>query len=327
MVIDEAQYLRTRTTRRTVGIYGRNCDGKNALIECADRIWLLSGTICPNHVGELWPHYRAIFNGPLDYWPFLQRYTISIETPYGPKIVGNRNIAELRALLKSHVLRRRADQATGMPALVTSVAVVDPGKADLRALEEEFPELRQAIAAGDDKAVLALLEQASGGHLARLARLTGEAKVGPALELLTGELRSDPEYRIIVGFWHRAVGHALCAGLASFNSGLIDGATAPRARQQAIDDFQAGRARAIILQIAAAGVGIDLSRAGHVLLAEAAWSPAANAQLLARVVRPTQARPTVFGRYLALAGSLDEGIQAALERKARLLSEIKEIAA
>ena len=38
-------------------------------------------------------------------------------------------------------------------------------------------------------------------------------------------------------------------------------------------------------------------------------------------------RATVFGRYVALAGSLDEGVMRALERKARMLNEIREIAA
>jgi SNF2 family DNA or RNA helicase len=327
LVLDEAQYLRTRTTRRTVGIYGRNCSGVNCLLERAERCWILSGTICPNHLGEIWTHYRALFDGPLEYWQFLQRYTVSIETPWGPKPVRNQNTSEFRSFIEPHVLRRRAERVPGMPALLTSLITVDPGKADLRELEREFPGLRAAAAAGDDEAILALLERASGGHLARLARVTGEAKVGAALELLREELQADPGHQVIVGFWHRAVGHALHAGLVEFESRIIDGSTSPRARQQAIDEFQARRSRVICLQIAAGGIGIDLTAAGHVLLAEASWNPASNAQLLARAVRPTQARPLVFGRYLALAGSLDEGIQRALERKARLLAEIREIAA
>ena len=56
---------------------------RTACSSTADRCWILSGSICPNHLGEFWPHYRALFNGPLDYWPYLQRYTVAVETP-GP---------------------------------------------------------------------------------------------------------------------------------------------------------------------------------------------------------------------------------------------------
>ena len=149
-----------------------------------------------------------------------------------------------------------------MPALLTSVITLDPGKADLRALEEEFPELRAAVAAGDDGAVLALLERACSGHLSRLRRVTGAAKISPTLALLHQELRDDPEHRVVVGFWHLDVGHALYAGLAEFGVRvqLIEGATLPRARQRAIDDFQSGR-RARSASRSSPAVSASISRA------------------------------------------------------------------
>jgi SNF2 family DNA or RNA helicase len=327
LVLDESQYLKTRTTRRTIGIYGRDCSGQNCLLERANYCWVLSGSICPNHLGEFWTHYRGLFDGPLHYRPFLQRYTVSIETQWGPKPVRNKNTGEFRALITPYVRRVSADRVPGMPALLTSVITLDPGEADLRAIEREFPDLRAAVAAGNDEAVLALLERASGGHLARLRRVTGTAKIGPALALLREELHADRDHRVVIGFWHLDVGHALCAGLTEFGVTIIEGATPPHARQRAIDDFQSGLAHVICLQIVAGGLGIDLASAGHAVLAEASWSPADNAQFLARIVRPTQSRSTVFGRYLALAGSVDEGVMRALERKGRMLAEIKEIAA
>jgi SNF2 family DNA or RNA helicase len=327
LVLDEAQMLRTRTTKRTVGIYGRGCAGADCLLERASRCWLLSGSICPNHLGEFWPHYRAIFDGPLGYWPFLERYTVLVSTPFGPKPIRNRNVPEFRSLITPHVLRRRADQVIGLPELRTAVVALDPGTADLGALEAEpgTALLREAL--GNDAAVLALLEQASGGALARLRRLVGTAKIGPAIALLHDELFGDPEHRLVLFAWHVDVVRGLHAGLAEFSSRIIEGATPPHARQQAIDDFQARRARVICLQIVAGGVGIDLASADHCVLVEASWSPAENGQALARIARPSQRKPTVFARYLALVGSIDESVMRVLERKARALAEIKEIAA
>jgi superfamily II DNA or RNA helicase len=188
--------------------------------------------------------------------------------------------------------------------------------ADQIGAEDVPEELRAALAAGDDDNVLAAIERASGDALARLRRIVGEAKLGPALELLRQELTDDPEHQVVILAWHTAVVRGLAQGLAPFGSVVLEGATPPRARQQAIDDFQAGRARAFCAQIVAGGVGIDLSAAGHVVLVEQSWNPSDNAQAIARIVRPTQRRASVLARFIALAGSIDEAVAGVLARKA-----------
>jgi SNF2 family DNA or RNA helicase len=309
LVIDEGQALRTPGAKQTRAILGRG-----GLAERAERIWVLSGSLLPHHrVEEFYPYHRALLGETRSYAEYRHYFGILRETPWGVQHVQNRNVDEFKALIAPYVLRRRARDVIGLPAVRYGTITVH---ADQIGAEDVPEELRAALAAGDDDNVLAAIERASGDALARLRRIVGEAKLGPALELLRQELTDDPEHQVVILAWHTAVVRGLAQGLAPFGSVVLEGATPPRARQQAIDDFQAGRARAFCAQIVAGGVGIDLSAAGHVVLVEQSWNPSDNAQAIARIVRPTQRRASVLARFIALAGSIDEAVAGVLARKA-----------
>jgi SWI/SNF-related matrix-associated actin-dependent regulator of chromatin subfamily A-like protein 1 len=309
LVIDEGQALRSPWTKQTRAILGRG-----GLHERADRVWVLSGSLLPHHrIEEFWAYARALLGDPRSYTEWRHHFGILRETHWGLQHIANRNVGEFKALVAPYTLRRRAADVIGLPALRIGTITVTAGQL---ASEDVPVGLRAAIGTGDDRAILAAIEQASRDALARLLRVTGEAKLGPALELLREELNADPEHRIIAFAWHTAVLRGLAEGLASFGAVVLEGATPPRQRQEAIDRFQAGAARVFCAQIVAGGAGIDLTAAGHVVLVEQSWSPSDNAQAIARIVRPTQRRSSVLARFIALAGSIDEAVAAVLARKA-----------
>jgi SNF2 family DNA or RNA helicase len=320
LVLDEGQALRSPKTKQTKAILGRG-----GLVERAARVWVLSGALLPHHrIEEFYPYAVALLGETCNYFQYRQHFGDLRETPYGLQHVRNKNVDEFKELVAPYVLRRRARDVVGLPAVRYGTITV---RAEQIGAEDVPEELRAALAASDDDGVLAAIERASGDALARLRRLTGEAKLGPALELLQQELADDPEHRVVILAWHTAVVRGLAQGLAQFGSVVLEGATAPRARQQAIDDFQAGRARAFCAQIVAGGVGIDLSAAGHVVLLESSWNPSDVAQSMARIVRPTQRRASVLARFVALAGSIDERVTGVLARKAAAGRELELAAA
>jgi SNF2 family DNA or RNA helicase len=309
LVLDEGQAVRTVGTKQTRAILGRG-----GLYMRADRVWVLSGSLLPHHrIEEFYPFARALLGETRSYAEYRRHFGVLRETEWGLQHVRNQNVAEFKALVAPHVLRRQVRDVAGLPALRFGTITVSAGELDPEAVPEE---LRVALASGDDRAVLAAIEHASKDALARLRRITGEAKLGPALELLREELATDPDFRVVVLAWHTAVCRGLAEGLAKFGSVLLEGATRPKDRQAAIDQFQAGRRRAFVAQLVAGGVGIDLSAAGHVVLVEQSWNPSDNAQAIARIVRPTQRRSSVLARFVALAGSIDEAVAGVLARKA-----------
>ena len=317
LVLDEGQALRTPTTKQTRAVLA---PGRSLRTQAA-RVWVLSGSLLPHHrIEEFYPFAAGLLGETRCYEEFRRHFGILRATDWGWQHVANKNIEEFKATIAPHVLRRRATRCIGLPTVRYGTITV---RADQLDPEDVPEELRAAVASGDDQAVLAAIEHASGDALARLRRITGAAKLGPTLELLRAELTDDPEHRVVVLAWHTAVVRGLAQGLAPFGSVILEGATPPRARQQAIDQFQTGRARAFCAQIIAGGIGIDLSAAGHVVLVEQSWNPSDNAQAIARIVRPTQRRTSVLARFVALAGSIDEAVAGVLARKAAAGRELE----
>jgi SWI/SNF-related matrix-associated actin-dependent regulator of chromatin subfamily A-like protein 1 len=123
-IADECQALKSRDTKRTLAVYGR--DG---LITRTKRLWLLSGTPAPNHAAELWPHLRAARLTQLDYWAFTKRYCWVRETQFGLQITGTNTVMmpELANTLRPFMLRRTmADALPDLPPLRWGLVPVEP---------------------------------------------------------------------------------------------------------------------------------------------------------------------------------------------------------
>jgi len=74
--------------------------------------------------------------------------------------------------------------------------------------------------------------------------------------------------------------------------GMVTGGRTTQERQSAVDDFQAGRTKYILLTIAAGGVGLTLTAADTMIVLQRAWSSIQMKQLLARVHRISAERHT-----------------------------------
>jgi len=160
-------------------------------------------------------------------------------------------------------------------------------------------------------------------HVATLRRLTGMAKVEPVVEWVK-EWLEGCDRKIVLFAHHREVLSALSEGIAKLGYGGegISGDTPAASRQIAIDRFQNDpRYRVFIGQNTAAGTGITLTAASDLILLEASWVPAENAQIAGRIHRIGQ-RNGCQVRFATLAGSIDEDIQRAVARKTADISAI-----
>ena len=81
--------------------------------------------------------------------------------------------------------------------------------------------------------------------------------------------------------------------------------------------------RVFITQIQAGGTGIDglQTACNNVLFVESSWTPSDNAQAAMRVHRIGQKKP-VLCRFVSLADSLDEAVQAVVRRKTEMVSQL-----
>jgi SNF2 family DNA or RNA helicase len=103
--------------------------------------------------------------------------------------------------------------------------------------------------------------------------------------------------------------------------GPLTGSVPPARRQQLIDDFTSDRRpRALVSQIEAGGVGLNIQAASVVILTEPQWKPSAEEQAIARCHRMGQARPVDVHRLLA-EDSVDQRMLEILATKAALFDE------
>jgi SNF2 family DNA or RNA helicase len=338
-ILDEAQLLKGRDTRRTKAIYGARIDRKGGLIEFISRVWLLTGTPAPNSYDELWTHFRALLprwlmtsGVPLSFVGFQSFFCVLEQNDYGVKVIGNRNTEKLTALLRPVMLRRKPELA-GLPPITRSTVTLDPGRmaAELRRFENhpEVARLRQVVEAAAalnnphaDDTALSALAFVDSEQFTRLRRLTGLVKADAVAQLVDHELQSLDLDKVVIFAQHTAVIQRLAARLSSYGALVIDGSVGPKKRQFALDAFQREpKRRVLILQLQAASTSINVTAANHVVMAEASLVPADNAQAEKRLHRIGQLRP-VFVRYITLAGSLDEAVNRLLQRKIRLLAEV-----
>lgn len=334
LILDESHYLKEGTSARTKNILGMaktfpNLAGRGA------RIWALSGTPTPNHVGEIYPLARSIFpdevtaigaaSRPATYSNFLAHYCYTRPTRFGTQITGHRGdkMRELRDKLRPYVNRlRKTDVLTDLPPIEASLVLVQGDKAlvnaEVRRLAREHPEISVALKAAETTGELNI----DSPHLATLRRITGQLKAPLAAEIVKEALSGGG--KAIVFAHHRAVIGELQGAFSSLGCVVLDGQTSPTNRQAAIDLFQTDPScRVFVGQIGAAGTAITLTAASNVFFAEASWVPADNAQAVARAHRIGQ-KLKVLCRFISLEGTIDEAVMRVNARKIKTLKSFWE---
>jgi SNF2 family DNA or RNA helicase len=92
-------------------------------------------------------------------------------------------------------------------------------------------------------------------------------------------------------------------------------------RERMVADFQDGRTPVLLLSLKAAGVGLNLTRATHVIHFARWWNPAAEDQATDRAYRIGQTRAVQVHRLIC-EGTLEERIARLLEQKRDLAEAV-----
>ncbi|MFE9409036.1 DEAD/DEAH box helicase [Streptomyces sp. NPDC006704] len=104
-------------------------------------------------------------------------------------------------------------------------------------------------------------------------------------------------------------------------SQLLHGGTPVAERERLVDAFQGGEVPVFILSLKAAGTGLNLTRAGHVIHYDRWWNPAVEEQATDRAYRIGQTQPVQVHRLIT-EGTVEESIARMLEEKRRLADAV-----
>ena len=301
LVLDECHRIKNPKALRTKAAMN--------LMKKINHVYALSGTPIPNRPIELWPILNGlgIYRG--GWYDFAARYAKMWKAPWGMDVSGASNIPELKAMMKPHVLRRKKeeifkDYKEPQVSLITFDMPNDKREQDFDA---------DALFANPN-AIMAF------EGLAEVMRESGIRKVAPASEFIDDLLQAGEP--VVVFAHHKEVVAQLAEQLKTHKPGIVVGDTPRAKRDMAIQEFQAGKTKCIIGNIAAMSEGVDLSAADTIVFVECTWSTSALEQASSRVenINKNGIPPIIY--ILTIRASLDHNVLAKVLKKLNVVSQI-----
>ncbi|MCX5197338.1 DEAD/DEAH box helicase [Streptomyces sp. NBC_00249] len=289
----------------------------------------LTGTPVENNLSELWALLDWTTPGLLGrLGTFRTRYAEPVESGRDPRAA-----ARLASLVRPFLLRRKKSDPGIAPELPpkteTDHAVpLSPEQAAL--YEAVVRETLAAIAEADGmerRGLVVKLLTSLKQICNHPAQFTRDAAAGPSgkLELLDelldtvlaegGSVLVFTQYVAMARILEK---HLTARGIASQ---LLHGGTPVARREELVDRFQSGEVPVFLLSLKAAGTGLNLTRAGHVVHYDRWWNPAVEEQATDRAYRIGQTQPVQVHRIIA-EGTVEDRIAELLARKQALADSV-----
>jgi SWI/SNF-related matrix-associated actin-dependent regulator of chromatin subfamily A-like protein 1 len=300
LVIDECHYIKSHKAKRTKLLMG--------VIRSTPKVRLLSGTPISNRPNELWTLLYSIGATKLGWFEFGMRFCAGWRTPWDTfDFTGSSNQKALKILLEPVMIRMTKEQClTELPSKTFRIISLD------------LPVDKREKAFSQDQ--IDKPDSIPFEAISDIRKLNAERKLDPSISYICDLLEQTD--KIVVFAHHTHIIAALAVGLKDYAPVIITGATKNEDRQKAVDTFQTDpKCRVFIGNIKAAGVGLTLTAANHVVFVEASWSPAEIHQGADRCLRIGQ-KKNVTVDLLSISGSIDELILHKVLSKMDVISNI-----
>lgn len=284
---------------------------------------VLSGTPLENRLEELFSVVEFIDDtrlGPA--FRFYHRHRVLSE---GGKVLGYRNLDELRERLKPVLLRRTRQQVLQeLPPRTTEIRRIVPTDEQMELHEHhkrivslviKKPYLNEMDLIRLQKALLMCRMVANGTFLVDKQAPGHSSKLRELDELIAQCLSEDGRKVVLFSEWTTML-DLIEPLLQKHRAGYVrlDGSVPQKKRQALVHAFQKDPACAFFITTNAGSTGLNLHAANTVINVDLPWNPAVLEQRIARVHRMGQKRPVqVF--ILVSQGTLEESLLNTLSAK------------
>lgn len=347
LICDEAHYLKSTTSKRTLAVLGKGTKRNNKGIQ-ADYLWLLTGTPVLNRPVELFPLLQALEPDKVEsFEEYAERYcqpkAIQLSHTVVMNYSGASNLVELAKRLEPRMIRRyKSDVLMQLPPKFRSCVCLT-GSEDAKKQEQlmlksmmENDGLKKDPKLEDFSAEATSLIKYLGaktsmdlenpnnrnrimGMITTIRKETAMRKLAPALELLEDVLLSKK--KIVVFCHHRELITRLVQSFGNRAVSIIGGMDR-ESRVDAVRRFQQDdNVQIFVGSIHAAGVGITLTAASHVIFLELDWSPAVMSQAEDRCHRVGQT-DSVQVQYYVFKDTIDEWLAKSILSKQSNINQI-----
>ena len=320
VISDEAHYLknrkalRTRATKRLRAKYKRALSG-TPMVNRPDELWSILNWLYPSRFKSYWRYFE-----------YFVRY-VQLVGPHGSykKIIGPKNVDELKEILAPFMLRRlKRDVLKELPEKYYTHLRVQMSPQQRRAYEEMRKESLAWVGSHEDEPVPAPMVVARLTRLRQFAAAyayrddEGNMRMSePSCKLdALMELLEDTEEPIVVYSQFKQMIKMAEVRLAKAKIPYVSltGDTANTERGPLVERFQSGKARVFLGTTKAGGVGITLHRASTVVFLDRSWSPADNLQAEDRLHRIGQ-KNAVQVIIIQSDAKVDQDVEKKLELK------------
>lgn len=322
VVLDEAQYIKNHRTKQAQSVMKLSAPHRIAM----------TGTPVENRLGELWSIFHFLNPGYLgSATSFRQRYTAGD--------VGSGKLQELHKLVAPFMLRRLKsdpDIRKDLPEKleIKSYCTLTPvqGAMYQSVVEQVMQQIGKETGIARKGLVLSSLTklkqicdspQLLGREEAKGTRTESSGKMERLYDLLDNIDEAGESALIFTQYV--AMGHLIVSRLEQrygVKPFFLHGGVSKAERDQMVNAFQKGEgSRFFVLSLKAGGVGLNLTRANHVLHYDRWWNPAVENQATDRVFRIGQSK-NVQVHKLICQGTLEERIDELIEHKKALSEQV-----
>ncbi|MEW1697597.1 DEAD/DEAH box helicase [Streptomyces sp. NPDC091278] len=301
----------------------------------------LTGTPVENNLSELWALLDWTTPGLLgSLKAFRSRHARAVEN--NEEIEHAEAVERLARLVRPFLLRRRKSDPGIVPELPPKTESDHPvsltrEQASLyeAVVRETMGRIEEAEGMARRGLVMKLLtslkqicnhpaqylkeEAPRGSGTARLAGRSGKlALLDELLDTILAEDGSVLVFTQYVSMARLLADHLAARGITAQ---LLHGGTPVAERERMVDRFQDGEVPVFLLSLKAAGTGLNLTRAGHVVHYDRWWNPAVEEQATDRAYRIGQTQPVQVHRLVA-EGTVEDRIAEMLRSKRALADAV-----
>ena len=286
----------------------------------------LTGTPIENRLDDLYSIMEFVDERRLG--PAFRFFSHHRELDADGRLVGYRNLDEVRSKLAPVLLRRTRDEVLGeLPPRTTQIMRIAPTAEQLELHDSNMRVVGQ-IANKKFISEMDLLRLRKALLMARLAangtflvdkKQPGFSSKLEALAELIGELLADPARKIVLFSEWTSMLDRVEQVIATTGADHVrlDGSVPQQKRRELVDRFRRDAGCRLFLTTNAGSTGLNLQAADTVINVDLPWNPAVLEQRIARAHRMGQARPVqVF--ILVSETTIEENMLATLSAKHQL---------
>ena len=320
LILDEAQAIKNPTTKQTREI---------KKIKAAMRI-AMTGTPIENDLTNLWSLFDFLNHGLLGSSKEFHEYCKGLESnPQG--------YARLKAIVQPFMLRRvKTDRQiiSDLPEKIEMIDYATLSKRQTVLYRKAVADMEQKVMESDGierrgivLATITKLKQICNHPAQYLGQEDYAAADSGKFELLKElcETIYEKRERVIVFTQFKEITEYLAnylAGIFHAKGYIIHGGTPVKRRAEIVEAFQGERyVPFVVLSVKAAGTGLNLTRANHVIHFDRWWNPAVENQATDRAFRIGQTKDVMVHKLVS-QGTIEEKIDQMIHSKKELAENV-----